>query len=220
MIKRLPRPWNWAAARWPYSGLTGQVPLRTGLAMVEQTSWVHVLNIISRGCVWGNRRMSTASIAAEIEGVGGQSVSAQTIRLTLHQIGLHGCRPRRKPLLKMIHKKACKQFAEDKQTKDMDYWNHVLWSDETKINVFGSDGVKRVWCQAATRWRLQIQVCLAYSQAWWWECHGLGLHECCWHCWATVHWGNHECQLVLWHTEADHDPLPSETGPQGSIPTW
>ncbi len=41
------------------------------------------------------------------------------------------------------------QFAEDKQTKDMDYWNHVLWSDETKIKLFGSDGVKRVW--AATR---------------------------------------------------------------------
>ncbi len=33
-------------------------------------------------------------------------------------------------------------------------------------------------------------------------------------------WGNHECQHVLWHTEAEHDPLPSETGPQGSIPTW
>ncbi len=27
----------------------------------------------------------------------------------------------------------------------MDYWNHVLWSDETKINLFGSEGVKRVW---------------------------------------------------------------------------
>ncbi len=25
--------------------------------------------------------------------------------------------------------------------KDMDYWNDVLWSDETKINLFGSDGV-------------------------------------------------------------------------------
>ncbi len=88
--------------------------------------------------------MSAASIAAEVEGVGGQPVSAQTIRHTLHQIGLHGCCPRRKPLLKMMHKKARKQFAEDKQTKDMDYWNHVLWSDETKINLFGSDGVKRV----------------------------------------------------------------------------
>ncbi len=44
-----------------------------------------------------------------------------------------------------MHKKARKQFDEDKQTKDMDYWNHVLGSDETKINLFGSDGVQRVW---------------------------------------------------------------------------
>lgn len=101
----------------------------------------------------GNRRMSAASIAAEVEGVGGQPVSAQTIRRTLHQIGLHGCRPRRKPLLKMMHKKARKQFAEDKQTKDMDYWNHVLWSDETKINLFGSDGVKRVWRQPGEEYK-------------------------------------------------------------------
>ena len=70
--------------------------------------------------------MSSASIAAEVKGVGSQPVSAQTICLTLYQIG--------KPA----------EFAEDKQTKYMDYWNHVLWSDETKINVFGSDGVKRV----------------------------------------------------------------------------
>ncbi len=58
------------------------------------------------------------------------------------------------------------------------------------------------------------------SQAWWWECHGLGLHECCRYWEATVLWGDHECQHVLWHTEAEHDPLPSKTGPQGSIATW
>ncbi len=44
-----------------------------------------------------------------------------------------------------MHKKAHKQFAVDKQTKDMDYWNQVLWSDESNTNLFGSDGVKRVW---------------------------------------------------------------------------
>ncbi len=93
--------------------------------------------------------MNAASIAAEVEGVGGQPVSAQTIRRTLHQIG----RPRRKPLFKMMHKKARKQFAEDKQTKDMDYWNHVLWSDETNINLFGSDGVKHVWQQPGEEYK-------------------------------------------------------------------
>ncbi len=52
-----------------------------------------------------------------------------------------------------MHKKARKQFAEDKQTKDMDYWNLVLWSDETKINLFGSDGVKRLWRQPGEEYK-------------------------------------------------------------------
>ena len=86
-----------------------------------------------------DRRRSAVNIAAEIEEVRGQPVSAQTIRRTLHQIGVHGCHPRRKPLMKTIHQKASKQFAEDMSTKHMDYWNHILWSDEMKINLFGSD---------------------------------------------------------------------------------
>ncbi len=112
----------------------------------------HAQRYIQRLCL-RNSRMSAAINVAEVEGVGGQPVSAQTIRCTLHQIGLHGCRPRRKPLLKMMHKKACKQFAEYKQTKDMDYWNPVLWTDETKIHLFGSDGVKRVWRQPGEEYK-------------------------------------------------------------------
>ncbi len=76
--------------------------------------------------------MSAASIALEVAEVEGQLVSAQTIRHTLQQVGLHGRHPRRKPFLKLAHKKVCKQFAEDNLAKSMNYWNHVLWSDESK----------------------------------------------------------------------------------------
>ncbi len=51
-------------------------------------------------------------------------------------------------------------LAEDKQTKDMDSWNHILWSDETKKNLFVSDGVKRVWRQqkvSSTKTRFKVQ---------------------------------------------------------------
>ncbi len=89
--------------------------------------------------------MSAASIALEVAEVKRQLVSAQTIQHTLQQVRLHGRRPRRKPLLKLAHKKACKQFAEDNLAKSMNYWNHVLWSDESKVNLFDLDGVQHVW---------------------------------------------------------------------------
>ncbi len=88
--------------------------------------------------------MSVASIALEVAEVEGQLVSAQTIRHTLQQVGLHGRRPRRKPLLKLAYKKACKQFAEDNLANSMNYWNHFLWSDESKVNLFDS-GVQHMW---------------------------------------------------------------------------
>ncbi len=61
---------------------------------------------------------------------------------------------------KLAHKKACKQFAEDNLAKSMNYWNHVLWSDESKVNLFGSDGVQH----ALVRSTKKIVPC----QAWWW----------------------------------------------------
>ncbi len=155
-----------------------------------------------------NRCMSAASIALEVTVVEGQLVSAQTIRHTLQQVGLHGPRPRRKPLLKLAHKKAFKQFAEDNLAKSMNYWNHVLWSDESELNLFGSDGVQHVWrlpgeehqenCALPTVKRggsIMVWGCIDY----------------CWYWGAAVHWEKHGFQHVLWHSEAEDDALPSET---------
>jgi len=58
---------------------------------------------------------------------------------------MHACRPLRKLLLKPTHKKASLEFARAHAEKDVDYWDSIIRSDETKITAFGTDGFKTVW---------------------------------------------------------------------------
>ncbi len=97
--------------------------------------------LLMRG-VEENRHASSLQLSKEVESQTGVTISRDTIRRTLQRNGMHGCRPRKKPLLKPRHKKARLEFARAHADKDEDYWDSILWSDETKINVFGADGLK------------------------------------------------------------------------------
>ncbi len=90
-----------------------------------------------------NRHASSLHLSKVVESQTGVTISHDSIRRTLQRNGMHGCRPRKKPLLKPRHKKACLEFARAHADKDEDYWDSILWSDETKINVFGTDGFKK-----------------------------------------------------------------------------
>ncbi|KAK3550549.1 hypothetical protein QTP70_000006 [Hemibagrus guttatus] len=64
---------------------------------------------------------------------------------TLHTAGFHGRRPRRTPLLQIRHTKARLAFANAHLDKEEDFWSSVLWSDETKIELFGHNDVAFIW---------------------------------------------------------------------------
>ncbi|CAI9621865.1 unnamed protein product, partial [Staurois parvus] len=42
--------------------------------------------------------------------------------------------------------------------KEEDYWDSVLWSDETKINVFALDSFKTVWCSKDEEYKEKCMV--------------------------------------------------------------
>ncbi len=105
-----------------------------------------------------NRHASSLQLSKEVESQTGVTISRDTIRRTLQRNGMHGCRPRKKPLLKPRHKKACLEFARAHADKDEDYWDSILWSDETKINVFGTDGFKTVWCRKGEEYKEKCMV--------------------------------------------------------------
>ncbi len=105
-----------------------------------------------------NRHESSLQLSKEVESQTGVTISRDTIRRTLQRNGMHGCRPRKKPLLKPRHKKARLEFARAHADKDEDYWDSILWSDETKRNVFGTDGFKTVWRRKGEEYKEKCMV--------------------------------------------------------------
>ncbi len=70
-----------------------------------------------------NRHASSLQLSKDVESQTGVTISRDTIRCTLQRNGMHGCRPRKKPLLKPRHKKTRLEFARAHADKDEDYWD-------------------------------------------------------------------------------------------------
>jgi transposase len=75
----------------------------------------------------------------------GTDVHRTTIRRTLNNMGMRSCIARKKPLLKKCHKTMRLRFANEQLKKSRDFWKSVLWTDETKIELFSQNEKRRVW---------------------------------------------------------------------------
>ncbi|KAK3542023.1 hypothetical protein QTP86_010605 [Hemibagrus guttatus] len=78
------------------------------------------------------------------------SVHDSTIRKRLGKNGLHGRVPRRKPLLNKKNIKARLSFARKHFDDPQDFWENTLWTDETKIELFGRSVSHYVWRKSNT----------------------------------------------------------------------
>lgn len=97
-----------------------------------------------------NPRLSAPKINGLLEGQLGSNVSDTTIRRTLYEDGYHGRVARRKPFISKVNQENRIEYAKDNVDKDQEYWNTVLFTDESKYNIFQSDGHCRVWRRVGT----------------------------------------------------------------------
>ncbi|XP_068178448.1 uncharacterized protein [Antennarius striatus] len=67
----------------------------------------------------------------------GTKVTKATVSNTLRRQGLTSSSARRVPLLKAVHIQARLKFAREHLDDPEEDWENVLWSDETRIELFG-----------------------------------------------------------------------------------
>ena len=87
-----------------------------------------------------NPFFSSAHIKAELERQGLANISSRTVRRRLVDSGFFGRRPAKKPLLSKKNTMARLRFTHDHLHWTTDQWKRVVFSDESKFNLFKSDG--------------------------------------------------------------------------------
>ena len=126
----------------------------------------------------------------------GESSTKSTITAALHQSGLYGRVARRKPLLSARHMKGHIEFAKKHMKDSQTMRNKILWSDETKIELFGVNSKWYVWRKPGTAHHLPNTI-------------------------PTVKHGEDECGQVQRYP--GRKPLPEcsgpQTGPKVHLPT-
>ena len=80
---------------------------------------------------------SAVQIAKNVSELSGKSVSASTVRRALHENGIYGRKPRKKPYITETNQKRRLEYAKKYENKDFSFWSNILFSDESKFEIFG-----------------------------------------------------------------------------------
>ncbi|KAJ1303144.1 hypothetical protein OPQ81_011345 [Rhizoctonia solani] len=89
----------------------------------------------------GPKPTTPCLVAQELTAIKKVKVSGHTVHQQVRKEGIVPFVKPSKPALTSDHIKARLAFAKAHQFWTVEDWKHVQWSDETKINCFGSDGL-------------------------------------------------------------------------------
>lgn len=98
-----------------------------------------------------NRFKTAPDLRAEINQSLVAPISLTTVKRRLRENGLIGRVAVKKPLLRPVNKKKRLQFAKEHKNWTIADWKNVLWTDESKFELFGSH--RRQYCRRKVKER-------------------------------------------------------------------
>ena len=91
-----------------------------------------------------NPRLTATDIKRDLNENHSIDISLTTVKQCLRNANLFGRRPSKKPFISMKNRKARLEFAQKYKHWTRKEWARVLWGDESKFNMFSSDGIRYV----------------------------------------------------------------------------
>ncbi|GBL77221.1 hypothetical protein AVEN_12828-1 [Araneus ventricosus] len=92
-----------------------------------------------------NPKISAVKLTLKAHQRFNKSANLGTVRNILRKYNFYGRVARRKPFLSKAHRITRLEFSKSYIKMPPEFWNSVLFVDESKYNVFGSDGKQMVW---------------------------------------------------------------------------
>lgn len=92
-----------------------------------------------------NKAESVEKLSKTLTETKGIKVSRFTLSRELHNAGMRATIKKKKPAISAKNRKERLAFAKSHKDWTVEDWKRVIFSDETKINRFGSDGLRWTW---------------------------------------------------------------------------
>ncbi|CAK9821629.1 Transposable element Tcb1 transposase [Anthophora retusa] len=90
-------------------------------------------------------KISAPKINTLLRNFSDKTVSNETVRRVLRENSYNGRVARKKPYVNAINRRKRLEFAKKYISESTEFWRNVIFCDESKFNISGSDSYQKVW---------------------------------------------------------------------------